>query len=133
MPYFQFSNMKWNVKKHTPLWWTSKILMVPDWRLRESGHLRWNTSSSYMIINLCANYQHSDMERTVSTTPHPILWTLEARDLEDCFIFRVLYHLQIWLSISLLSSTFQHANKCIRNPLSLMLDLDEVDGSWLET
>ena len=127
-----FNFIKWNkMWKNTLLFgelgrfWWFLIGDLGNWVIFDEIHYLHIWSSTYV--------QHSDMERTVSTTQHPLLWTLDTRDLEDCFIFRVLYHLQMWLSISMLSSTFQHANKCIRNPLSSMLDLDEVDGSWLET
>ena len=43
-----------------------------------------------------------------------------------------LCHLQSkYDSICVLSLTFQHEKKCFRDPLSSMVDLDEVDGSWI--
>ena len=57
----------------TPNPWshTWRTLMIPDWRLGGWGHPWCLGSSSYVILDFCAKFQLSSMNRSVSRTPCP--------------------------------------------------------------
>ena len=69
---FQSSSMIRSVSR-TPRPWshTWKTLIVPDWIRGWWGYPWHHGSSLYMIIDICAKFQLSSMNRSVSRTPCP--------------------------------------------------------------
>ena len=86
-----------NLSSH-PWSHTWRMLMIPDWILGRWGHFWHHGSSWYVILDLCAKFQLSSMNRSVSRTPvlEVILggrWRFLTGDLEDRVILDVLDHL----------------------------------------
>ena len=67
---FQLSSMNRRVSRTPhPQSHAWRMMMVPDWKLGEWGH-SWNHGSSwFVILDLCAKFQLSSMNRSVSRTP----------------------------------------------------------------
>jgi len=67
---FQLSSMDGSVSRTLhPRSHTWRTLKVPDWILGGWSHSWHNGSSWYVIFDLCAKFQHSSMNRSVSRTP----------------------------------------------------------------
>ena len=112
---------------------TWRTLKVPDWILGGWGHSWHHGSSLYVILDLCAKYQHYSMNRSLSRIPHPRSHTWRTFNFPDWIIGKwghSWHHGLLWYGILDLFAKFKLSsmNKSVtRTPL------EDVEGSWLDT
>ena len=118
---------------------TWRTLMVPDWILGGWGHSWHNGSSWYVIFDLCAKFQLSSMNRSVSRTPRPLSHTWRKLMVPDWILGgwgNFLHQGSSWYMILGLCAKFKFSsmNRSVpRTPQSLKSYLEDAEGSWLET
>ena len=121
------------------LFGTWRMLRVPDWRLGGSGHLWHHGSSWYVILDLCAKFQLSSMNMSVSRTTHPRSHTWRTRMVPDWILGgwgHSWHHGSSWYVILDLCAEFQLSsiNRSVsRTPPSSKSYFEDIDGSWMDT
>ena len=89
---------------------TWRTLMVPDWILGGWGHSWHHGSSWYVILDLCAKFQLSSMNRSVSRTPRPRSHTWRTLMVPDWGLGgwgHPWHHISSWYVILSLCAKFQ--------------------------
>ena len=121
-----------------PLWWAWMNLMVPDWRLEGSGHPWCHTSSSCVVVDLCARFQLSSMKVRVKNIY--ILygrlwgrWLFLTGDLEDGVIFEVIEHLCMLFSYHVSSFSFLFAFLVHVNQSGIFFPLFSTFFRWIKS